>query len=100
MAVRHPAEWHPEIRACHASLNAQFKFSHNIVLEPPSDARVWQQMICRTARQGQLAPRVTCDIVVASPQYAADLATARKLAAQIQLETGQKQWLLQCADER
>ena len=82
------------IRACSASLNCQ-QFSHNIVLEPPADARVWQQMICRTARQGQLASRVTCDIVVASPQYAADLATARKLAAQIQLETGQAQLLIQ-----
>jgi hypothetical protein len=82
------------ISACHKSVNAQKRFSHNIVLEPPADARVWQQLLCRTARQGQLATRVTCDIVIASPTYAADLATARKLAAAIERETGQAQLLL------
>lgn len=82
------------IAACHKSCNAQARFSHNIVLEPPADARVWQQLICRTARQGQKSPCVTVDIVIPSPTYAADLATARKLAAQIQLETGQTQLLL------
>lgn len=51
------------IDACFQSLNLQH-FSHNLVLEPPADPEVWKQLIGRTARQGQLAPRVTCDIVV------------------------------------
>lgn len=51
------------IEACHQSLNLQH-FSHNLVLEPPADPEVWRQLVGRTARQGQTAPRVTCDIVV------------------------------------
>jgi len=82
------------IKACHASFNAQGNFCHNIVLEPPSDARVWQQLICRTARQGQKSPCVSVDVVVSSPTAAADLATARKLAAEIERQTGQAQALL------
>lgn len=81
------------IGACHASLNCQ-QFRHNVVLEPPTDARVWQQLIARTARQGQKSDCVTVHVVLASPTYAADYATARKLAAAIERETAQKQALL------
>lgn len=51
------------IEACHQSLNLQH-FSHSLVLEPPSDPEVWKQLLGRTARQGQTAARVTCDVVV------------------------------------
>jgi hypothetical protein len=51
------------IEACHAGFNCQ-AFNHSLVLEPPSDPEVWRQLIGRTARQGQLSPRVTVDVVV------------------------------------
>lgn len=51
------------IEACHAGLNCQ-AFSHSLVLEPPSDPEVWRQLIGRTARQGQLSPCVSVEIVV------------------------------------
>lgn len=51
------------IEACSAGLNCQ-TFSHNLVLEPPSDPETWRQLIGRTARQNQTAPIVTVDIVV------------------------------------
>lgn len=54
------------IEACHQGMNAQ-AFNHNLVLEPPSDPEVWRQLIGRTARQGQMSPVVTVDIVVNCP---------------------------------
>ncbi len=63
------------IEACHAGINAQH-FSHNVWLECPSDPEVLRQGFGRTARQGQLAPRVTHTIVLACPAAESALRTA------------------------
>jgi hypothetical protein len=82
------------IDACHQSLNLQH-FSHNLVLEPPSDPEVWKQLIGRTARQGQKAPRVTVDIVVNCPAAERSLQTALARAEQVASITGKSNPLLQ-----
>jgi hypothetical protein len=87
------------IAACNESFNAQ-QFRHNIVLEPPSDARVWQQLLCRTARQGQLAREVTCEVVIQAPIFGRALDSARKAAHKIESESGQQQWLIQAEKQR
>lgn len=52
------------IAACSEGTDgAQFHYTHNVVVEPPSDARVWQQLLSRTARQGNPRPLVTCDVM-------------------------------------
>ncbi len=78
------------IEACHAGINAQH-FSHNVWLECPSDPEVLRQGFGRTARQGQLAPRVTHTIVLACPAAENALRTAIARAR----VTGKKNPLLQ-----
>lgn len=82
------------IDACHQSLNLQH-FSHNLVLEPPADPEVWKQLIGRTARQGQTAPRVTCDVVVNCPAAERALHSAIDRASLVYETTGKKNPLLQ-----
>jgi hypothetical protein len=82
------------IEACHQSLNLQH-FSHNLVLEPPADPEVWKQLIGRTARQGQTAPRVTCDVVVNCPAAERALRSAIDRASLVYETTGKKNPLLQ-----
>lgn len=82
------------IEACHQSLNLQH-FSHNLVLEPPADPEVWKQLVGRTARQGQTAPRVTCDVVVNCPAAERALRSAIDRASLVYETTGKKNPLLQ-----
>jgi hypothetical protein len=81
------------IDACHAALNLQH-FSHNLVLEPPSDPEVWRQLIGRTARQGQAAARVTVDVVVNCEAAARSLRTAVDRALRVLQDTGEGNHLL------
>lgn len=81
------------IDACYQSLNLQH-FSHNLVLEPPSDPEVWKQLIGRTARQGQLAERVTCDVVINCPASERALRTAIERASVVYELTGKRNPLL------
>lgn len=82
------------VEACHQSLNLQH-FSHNLVLEPPSDPEVWKQLIGRTVRQGQLSPLVTVDIVVNCPAAERALRTAVDRARLVYQTTGKSNHLLQ-----
>jgi hypothetical protein len=82
------------IDACHQSLNLQH-FSHNLVLEPPGDPEVWKQLIGRTARQGQTAARVTCDVIVNCGAAERALRTAVARAKVVYETTGKKNPLLQ-----
>jgi hypothetical protein len=81
------------IDACFQSLNLQH-FSHNLVLEPPSDPEVWKQLLGRTARQGQLAPRVTCDVVINCPAAERALRSAVARAKVVYETTGKRNPLL------
>ena len=82
------------VAACYQSLNLQH-FSRNLVLEPPSDAEVWKQLIGRTARQGQTSERVTVDVVVNSPAAETALRTALARARSTMQTTGKGNPLLQ-----
>ena len=82
------------IEACHQSLNLQH-FSHNLVLEPPADPEIWKQLVGRTARQGQTAARVTCDVVVNCPAAERALRSAIDRASLVYETTGKKNPLLQ-----
>jgi hypothetical protein len=81
------------IDACYQSLNLQH-FSHNLVLEPPSDPEVWKQLLGRTARQGQRASRVTCDVVVNCRAAERALRTAVARAKVVYELTGKRNPLL------
>ena len=83
------------ITACYQSLNLQNHFSHNLVLEPPSDPEIWRQLIGRTARQGQRAARVTVDVVVNCEAAARSLRTALDRARLVLQNTGKTNPLLQ-----
>lgn len=80
--------------ACYQSLNLQH-FSHNLFLQPESDPEWWKQAIGRTARQGQTAPRVTCDVVVNCPAAERALRSAIDRASLVYETTGKKNPLLQ-----
>jgi hypothetical protein len=81
------------LAACSEGLNCQHNFHHLVYLEPPSDPRVWNQSLARVCRQGQQAPEVTCEIIVAAPIFGKALDAARRGAYKIQAETGQIQLL-------
>lgn len=82
------------IEACHQSLNLQH-FSHSLVLEPPSDPEVWKQLIGRTARQRQLSPVVTIDVVVNCAAAERALRNAIDKAQNVYESTGKRNHLLQ-----
>jgi hypothetical protein len=82
------------VAACYQSLNLQH-FDYNLVLEPPSDAEVWKQLIGRTARQNQLASTVHVDVVVNSPAAETALRTALARARSTMQTTGKGNPLLQ-----
>lgn len=82
------------IDSCYQSLNLQ-SFTKNLVLEPPSDAEKWKQLIGRTARQGQRANQVHVDVVVNSPAAETALRTALARARSTMQTTGKGSPLLQ-----
>lgn len=74
-------------------------WSHNLVLYPPSQGALWEQLIGRTHRPGQKADRVTFDIVLGSVAALKAMATAWEDAERIGETIGQRQ-RLQIAERR
>lgn len=68
-------------------------WSHNLVLYPPSQGQIWEQLIGRTHRPGQKAEKVTVDIVLGSVAALKAMATAWDDAAMIEETIGLKQRL-------
>lgn len=68
-------------------------WSHNLVLYPPSQGALWEQLIGRTHRPGQRADRVTVDIVLGSVAALKAMQTAWEDAAFIGETIGQTQRL-------
>lgn len=64
-------------------------WNRNLVLYPPSMGEVWEQLIGRTHRPGQVADVVTLDIILASVGAINSLAIAREDAERAGQETGQ-----------
>lgn len=83
------------IQACSEGVDgAQYRYNQHLVLEPPSDPRLWEQLIARLARQGQPCAQVNLRVCLRGGVYANAYANAREGAEKIQRETGQQQWLL------
>lgn len=56
--------------------NLQKKWWRNLVTSPPEGADIWQQMIGRTHRTGQTAPRVVVDVFLGCAEHARAMARA------------------------
>jgi hypothetical protein len=82
------------IRACSEGVDgAQLRYNKHLVLEPPSDPRVWEQMIARLARQGQPCAQVELRVQLRGGIYANAWLNAKAGALEIEKQLGQKQWL-------
>lgn len=84
------------ISACHREIDGlQHRYDHNVILEPPQDARVWQQLIARTARQGRDVSRsVSVEVVLRCPEHERAFKSALEQARTIEESTGQEQLIL------
>lgn len=76
------------------SLNLQ-RYNENLILEPPADAATIDQLIGRTARQGQLSPYVRATFVCAHDGAVRALTTAVQRAKLVLATTGNRSPLLQ-----
>jgi hypothetical protein len=83
------------IAACHRGVDgAQLRYNRHVVLEPPADARVWEQLLGRLARQGQPSSTVHVEVVLRCPEHEAAFASALEQARGIEEATRQSQLLL------
>jgi hypothetical protein len=71
------------IKAHHWGKNLQ-QFCRNLVVTPPADGAMWEQLIGRTHRQGQQADEVTVDVFQHTAEYRQAFADAREYARFIQ----------------
>jgi hypothetical protein len=83
------------IAACHRGVDgAQLRYDKHVVLEPPADARVWEQLLGRLARQNQPSSTVRVEVVLRCPEHEAAFASALEQARGIEEATRQSQLLL------
>lgn len=75
------------IRAHHKGLNLQ-AWRRSLVLEPPASGQVWEQLIGRTHRAGQLADEVDVAVYVGTEPFARAWRTAREHAIYQAATTG------------
>jgi len=81
------------IRSHGQGLNLQ-AWAHNLVLEPPSSGKTWEQLIGRTHRMGQTADSVVVLIATHVPVFRRGLRKARREAEYVNQTQGQPQRLL------
>lgn len=89
-----------ETKSCVVSIDAhgegknlQAHHSRNLFLCAPTNAKVWEQAIGRTHRQGQKADEVTVELVLPCIEFWASVEKSRKQAKYIEATTGQQQRL-------
>ena len=84
------------ISACHREIDGlQHRYDHNVILEPQQDARIYQQLLARTARQGRDVSRsVSVEVVLRCPEHERAFTSALEQARTIEESTGQEQLLL------
>ncbi len=63
-------------------------------MTPPPSGRVWEQLLGRTHRPGQLADEVHVDVVIGHPNVRDDIMQAYMDAEYVRDTTGQPQKLL------
>ncbi len=83
------------IRAHGEGKNLQ-RWSRNLVLTPPTSGKVFEQVLGRTHREGQLADEVTCEVGVHLPELRDSLAQAFADARYLEDTLGGKQKLNSC----
>lgn len=74
--------------------NLQTKWSRNLIVSPPANAQVLEQLLGRTHRSGQEADEVTADVICTVIEHAEAFDRAKRQAAYIEATTGQSQKLL------
>jgi hypothetical protein len=89
-----------ETKSCVVSIDAhgegknlQAHHSRNLYLCAPTNAKIWEQSIGRTHRQGQRADEVTVEVVLPCIEFWAALEKSRKQSRYIEATTGQQQRL-------
>jgi hypothetical protein len=82
------------IPAHHRGRNLQKAFAANLIVQPPSDAGVWEQLIGRTARQGQPRAFITVEMYQHVAELAESFDVAMGRAAYVTKTTGADQKLL------
>ena len=80
------------INAMSEGFNLQ-QWSSNVVLSPPANGRLWEQMIGRTHRNGQKSDEVDIAVLATLPTAYDDLRKAKKDAEYIEATTTQRQKL-------
>jgi hypothetical protein len=74
--------------------NLQHKWSRNLITAPPEGADVWQQMLGRTHRPGQIADEVEVDVLLGCKEHANAWRRALSAAEAIRDTTGADSKLL------
>jgi hypothetical protein len=69
-------------------------FSRNMIVSPPPNGRIWEQLLARTHRDGQLEDEVTFDVILTCLEHANAFQQARYDAQYIEHSTGQAQKLI------
>ena len=89
-----------ETKSCVASIDAhgegknlQKYHSRNLYLCAPTNAKVWEQSIGRTHRQGQQADEVSVEIILPCIEFWAAFEKSRRQSRYIEQTTGQQQRL-------
>ena len=81
------------IAACGEGANLQH-YSRSLVLSPPPNGKIWEQLLGRTHRTGQTADEVTYEILLTTRLAHEAMAQARRDAEYQKELTGQQQRLL------
>jgi hypothetical protein len=69
-------------------------WSNQLILCPPSSGHVWEQLLGRTHRPGQLADEVTVNVFAHTPRFDGAITKAIEDAEYIQMSTGNAQKIL------
>jgi len=78
----------------HATGKNLQQFSRNLVVTPPSDGAMWEQLLARTHRPGQQAPCVELEVCLHTQNYVEAFALAHERARFVQQTDGQLQKIL------
>jgi len=70
--------------------NLQYQWSRNLVVDIPGSGREWEQLLGRTHRPGQLAPRVSFEVVLGCVEDAEAFAKAYDRTVWAQETAGQR----------
>jgi hypothetical protein len=95
------AKAHANVIVCSRHAHGEGKnlqrYHQNLVLSPPANGKIWEQLFGRTHREGQRADEVFFDVLLHTPENVQAWQSALADARYIQATTGQPQKLLYSA---